>query len=127
MRNLRRFVVPNHRRERGHKHQRALDELIDLLEIGLCSFDQELTKVRASVGHDRYRMGHVEDDQRLVDIHLQISTCATEANCYVVGHYLNSDHRERFGLCRVYLARHNRRAWLVLRNLQFCETRSWTA
>src|SRR5580698_11352720 len=72
-------------------------------------------------------MSHVEDDQRLVDIHFQVSTCATKAHRYVVGHYLGSNHRERFGLRRVYLARHNRRAWLVLRNRQFREARSWTA
>jgi hypothetical protein len=53
VRNLRRLVIADDRRERGHQHQGAVHVFLDLLQIRLRPFDQEFAEVRASVGHDR--------------------------------------------------------------------------
>ena len=69
----------------------------------------------------RDRVRDVEDHQRLVDVHLEIAAGAAEADRDVVGHHLHRDHGQRLGLRRVDLARHDRRAGLVLRDQQLGE------
>jgi hypothetical protein len=69
----------------------------------------------------------IENDQRLVDVHLQIAAGAAEADRHVVRHHLYGDHRQRLGLCRVHLARHDRRARLVFRDHQFGKARARAA
>src|SRR5262249_14155300 len=49
MRNLGGFVITNHRRKRRDQHERLFDILIDLLQIGLGSFHQELSEIRARI------------------------------------------------------------------------------
>ena len=65
MRNLRRFVVADDRRERGHQHERFVHVLLDLFQIRFRPFHEVLAEVRAAVGQERDGMGDVEDDQRL--------------------------------------------------------------
>ena len=67
-------------------------------------------------------MRDVVDHQRLVHIHLEIAAGATKSHRDVVGHDLHSDHRQRLGLSRVDLPRHDGRAGLVRRNFEFRET-----
>ena len=67
------------------------------------------------------------DDQRFVDVHLEITAGTAETHRYVVRHYLNGYHREGFGLSRVYLTRHNRGPWFVFRNVQFGKSCSRSA
>ena len=62
MSNLRRLVVADDRRKRRHEHQRTLHIFIDLLEVRFGTLDQELAVVRAAVGHDRARVGEIEDN-----------------------------------------------------------------
>ena len=64
-------------------------------------------------------MGDVEDDQRLVDVHFEIAAGAAKTHRDVIGHHLHGDHRERFALGRIDLARHDRGARLILRDFQF--------
>ena len=75
---LRRLVVADDRRQRRDQHQRAVDVFLDLLKVGLRPLDQEPAEIRAAVGQDRDRMGDVEDDQRLVDVHFQIAAGTAE-------------------------------------------------
>src|ERR1700686_3077633 len=53
MRHLGRLVVTDHRRERGHEHQGAVDIFLDLLCIRLGSFDEEFAEICTAVRHDR--------------------------------------------------------------------------
>src|SRR5271168_4999136 len=48
--------------------------LLDLLQIRLRPLDQKLAEVRAPVRHDGHGVRNITDDQRLVDIHLQVAT-----------------------------------------------------
>jgi hypothetical protein len=72
-------------------------------------------------------MRDVFDHQRLVDIHFEIAAGAAEADGDVIRHHLDGDHRQGFGLGWIDLARHNRRAGLVLGNQQFGESGAWAA
>jgi hypothetical protein len=119
MRDLGRLVVADHRRQCGNEHQRAVDILLDLLCVRPSPFDQELAEIRAAVGHDRDRMRDVVDDQRFVDVHLEITAGAAETYGDVVRHHLHGDHRQSLGLSRIHLARHDRRTRLILGNHQF--------
>src|SRR5277367_1033022 len=51
-------------------------------------------------------MGDIENDERLVNVHFEITTGAAKADGDVIGHHLHGDHRERFALGRIDLARH---------------------
>ena len=119
MRDLRCFVVTDHRRERGYQHQGAVHILFDLLQIRFGAIDQELAEVGAAIGHDCDRVGDVEDHQRLVNVHFEIAARAAETHRDVIGHDLHSDHGEGFTLGGVDLAWHDRRARLVFRDRQF--------
>ena len=127
VRDLRRLVVADDRHQRRHQHQRAIDVLGDPGAVRLRSLDQEPAEVRAAVRQDRDGLHHVEDDQRLVDVHLEMATRAADADCDVVRHHLGGDHGQCLGLGGIHLARHDRRARLVLRKDQLGETRTWTA
>ena len=74
------------------------------------------------LSHDRYRVSDVEDHQRFIDVHFKITAGAAEADRDVIGHHLHGDHRQRFALGRVNLARHDGGAWLVLWDLQFAKS-----
>src|SRR6266480_2206987 len=78
MRDLRCFVVTDHRRERGYQHQGAVHILFDLLQIRFGALDQELAEVGVAIGHDCDRVGDVEDHQRLVNVHFEIAARAAE-------------------------------------------------
>ena len=94
-----------------------------LLAVGLGALDQERAEVGAAIGQQRDRLGQVVDDQRLVDVHLEVAAGAAEADRHVVGHHLDRDHGQRLGLGRIDLARHDRGARLVLRQDQLRQAR----
>ena len=54
-------------------------------------------------------------------VELKVALAAAEGDGGVVAHHLRADHRERLALRRVDLARHDRRAWLILRQAQLAE------
>ncbi len=64
----------------------------------------------------------IEDHQRLVDVHFQVTAGAAEADGHVIGHHLHRDHGERLALGRIDLARHDRRPGLILGDLQLGES-----
>jgi hypothetical protein len=74
------FVIADNGRKRRYQHQRTLNEFVDLLQIGLSALDQELAEVGAAIGHDRDGMGGVENHQRLVNVHLDITASGAEAH-----------------------------------------------
>ena len=109
-------------RKRGDQHQGAVHVFPYFFQIRLGAFNQEFAEVRAPVSHDGHGVGDVEDDERFVDIHLQVSSGTTESDGYIVRHDLHCDHGQRLGLCRVHFARHDGRTRFVCRNYQFGET-----
>src|SRR5262249_22734393 len=72
-------------------------------------------------------MGDVEDNKRLVDVHFEVATGSPKTNGDVIGHYLDGDHRQRFTLGWIDLARHNGRTRLVFRNRQLSKPSAWSA
>src|SRR5262245_60326597 len=78
MRNFGSFVIADHGRESCDQHERLLDVLIDLLQIGLGTLDEKLAEVGAAVRHDRDRVSDIEDHQRLVNVHFEIAARTAE-------------------------------------------------
>src|SRR6516225_10911314 len=78
--------------------------------LGLVPSTRNLRKF-VQLSHDRYRVSDVEDHQRFIDVHFKITAGAAEADRDVIGHHLHGDHRQRFALGRVNLARHDGGAW----------------
>ena len=64
---------------------------------------------------------HVVQHDRLVDVELEVALRARERHRVIVAEHLHGDHGERLALGRVDLARHDRGARLVLRDLQLGE------
>ena len=54
------------------------------------------------------RLQHVVQDDRLVDVELEVALRAGEGHGVVVAEHLHADHRQRLALGRVDLARHDR-------------------
>src|SRR5579883_2228988 len=80
---LRGLVIADHRGERRHQHQRALDVALDDLEVGPSTLDHELAEIGATVRQQDDRVHQIEDHQRLVDVHLQEPARAAEADRHV--------------------------------------------
>ena len=72
-------------------------------------------------------MHDVENHQRLVNVHLEITARAAKTHRDVVGHDLRSNHRECFTLGRINLAWHDGGARLVFRDHQLGEARARAA
>jgi hypothetical protein len=64
-------------------HERAFDLLVDLLQIRLPSL-QEFAEVRKSVGQDSNGVSHIENDDRLINIRLEIATSTTETCRHII-------------------------------------------
>ncbi len=73
------------------------------------------------VGQQLHRLQEVVGHQRVVDVELEMALAAGEGQRGVVAEDLDADLRQRLALGRVDLARHDRRAGLVLRQRQFAE------
>ena len=73
----------------------------------------------------RIECKHVVNDHGLEDVELHVALAAGDRHGHVVAHHLRAGHRQRFGLGRVDLARHDRGAGFVFRQDQFAETRAW--
>jgi len=83
---------------------------------------QNSRKARAGVGQEVDRVQEVEDDDRLEDVELEVALRPGDRDRRVVAHHLDGDHRERLGLGRIDLARHDRGAGLVLGERELAET-----
>lgn len=67
-------------------------------------------------------MQEVADDERLVDVELELAVHATNGGSNVVAHNLGADHGQSLALGRVNLARHDTATRLVLREAELAET-----
>ena len=101
--------------------------LMNLLLIWFSAFDEELAGVCATVCHDRYRVGHVVNDQWFVNIHLEISTRTTESDGYIIGSDLYGNHGQSFSLRRIHLAGHDRRTRFIRSDYQLSKARTRAA
>ena len=63
-------------------------------------------------------------EHRLVDVELEVALAGADGDRRVVAEHPAAHHRQRLGLRRVDLARHDRGAGLVLRQDQFAEART---
>ena len=92
--------------------------------IGLDAGDAEPRETVRRVAKQADRLQHGFGDERLEDVEFEVSLTAGECNDGFVADHLRAHHAERFGLGRVNLARHDRRARLVLRQMQFTQSRA---
>lgn len=72
-------------------------------------------------------MQQVADDERLVDVELELAVHATDRRGDVVAHDLGAKHGQGLALRRVDLAGHDAGAGLVLRQHQLAETATGAA
>ncbi len=78
-------------------------------------------KETAASAQELHRLQEVVGHQRVVDVELEMALAAGEGQRGVVAEHLDADLGQRLALRRVDLARHDRRARLVLRQRQFAE------
>ena len=109
--------------ERGHQHERILEVLADPLPIGLDPDGAVLVERSATLRQEARRGEHVVEDDRLVDVELEIALRPGEGHRRVATVDLDGDLAERLALGRVDLAGHDRRAGLVLRDAQLADAR----
>ena len=122
-----RAVVPHMRCQRGDKHQRAIKQFGQALRPRLDSRCTMTLEARTTVGQQAQALQKGVGDHRLVDIELEVAAGAGEVDRGVVAQHPRADHRQRLGLGRIDLARHDRAAWLVLRYADFADPAARTA
>jgi hypothetical protein len=81
----------------------------------------EFSKFSAAVGQDAGRVQKVVDDDRSHGVEFKIALTPGEGDGGVITHDLNGDHDHCFALRGMDLAGHDRRTWLVARQLQLCQ------
>src|SRR3954468_24972192 len=106
LRYLRGAVVADVRRERGDQHERALQELADARLVRLDAARTMLLERAAAVGKQPRALQERIDDERLVDIQLEVSGGGADVHGYVVSEHACAQHGERLRLRRIHLARH---------------------
>ena len=121
LRDRRRAFVADRRRERRDEHQRPFHQLADARLVGANADDAVVGEGARRVREQSDRLEHRCDDHRLVDVELEMALAGGGRDRGVVAEYLAADHGQRLRLRRVHLARHDRRAGLVLRQDQFAE------
>ena len=125
--NLCRLLVADVRIERRHQHERVVEVFADALLVRLDAPGAAVVERARGLGQQLDRLQHVVQDHGLVDVELEVSLRAGEGHGVVVAEHLHGHHGQRLALGRIDLARHDRRARLVLRNLQLREACPRTA
>ncbi len=86
-----------------------------------------IVKTQARVRQQTNRIQHVKHDDWLEHVQLKIAGGAAHIHGHIVADYLRTDHGHRLALGWIDLARHDRRARLVIRNVQLAQTTARTA
>jgi len=76
------------------------------------------------IGEQGDGLQQVEADQGFVHIHLQMATRTGHGHRSIEADHLGADHRHRFALGWIHLARHDRTSRFILWKMQFRETGS---
>ena len=105
----------------GDQHQAAVQQVGDACLVGFDAGHAAVGEGAGAVGDQADRLQHVVDDHRLEHVQLEMALAAGHGDGGVVAHHLGAHHGQRLGLGRVDLARHDRRAGLVFRQLQLAD------
>ena len=101
---------------------RFLHDAGNLLLVSLKAGDQVLLERSHAVGQEPGAVENVADDERLVDVELELAVHATDSSSHLVTHDLSANHGQGLALSWVDLARHDAATRLVLREDQLAET-----
>src|ERR1700758_2507193 len=94
---------------------------MDALLVGPYSLDAMLPERARGIAEQLDGMYHTICQNRLIHVELEMPLAAGHRDRGVIAEHLATDTRHRFALRRVHLARHDRRARLILRQDQFTE------
>ena len=117
-------VVANVRVESGDEHETLIEKFINAIAVGLNASNAVEVEGFTGIGEEGSRVQDVLNDHRLEHIELEVARHATNADGRVVTHNLGADHSNSLALSRVNLARHDRRARLVLRERKLAKAAS---
>jgi hypothetical protein len=124
--NLGGHVVSNLGVKAGDQHQGLVEELVDLLLVGLNSDNTVVLEGLHGIGKDGGRVEKVADKDGLEDVKLEVSHRSGNGDSGVVTHDLGADHGKGFTLGGVDLSGHDGRTGLVLGEVQLSETTTGT-
>ena len=71
--NFSRFIVTDMGVERGHQHQRLIEQLIYSFTVGLDSRRAMFIEAFHTVRQQAYRLQEVVDDHRSIDVELKVT------------------------------------------------------
>src|SRR5260370_14944732 len=101
VRDRRGFVVADHRAQRGHQHQRAVNHLVDALAVEPRALDREMPQLLAGIAEDAGRVQEIVDDDRAHRVELEIALAAGKSDRIVLADHLDADHDHGLLLARV--------------------------
>ena len=88
LRDLRRRVVADERRERRHQHERVAHVARDRLAVRLDADDAVLAEAVAGVGEQIDALEEIVDEHRLEHVELEVPARAGDADADVVAHHV---------------------------------------
>jgi len=128
-------VVADLRIEAGHQHERLVEQLVDLLLVGLDTHYAVFLEGLHAVGEQDHAVQKIADQHRLENVELELALRASDGDGHVVAcgwggwlvlrewpgeeswrptHDLRADHGQGLALRRVDLSRHDGGARFVL-------------
>lgn len=99
-----------------------MQEGVDPLLVGLDASDEVFLEARHTIAQNPNTVQQVPDKDRLEDVKLKLPAHARDRHRRMVPHHLRTNHRHSLTLRGVDLPRHDRRARLVLREVQFAQS-----
>ena len=120
---LRRLVIADLRRQRGRQHQRAAHRRVEHCRVGArCPSTQLTAKLRAASASRRALSRKAKAITGLNTLSSNCPCDAGEGDGRLIAEHPRANHGQRLDLGGIDLARHDRRAGLVLRQGQLAQT-----
>mmetsp|Transcript_57930 Transcript_57930/g.66119 ORF Transcript_57930/g.66119 Transcript_57930/m.66119 type:complete len:245 (-) Transcript_57930:715-1449(-) len=110
--------------ESSDKHERFVQQLVDIIFSGLNTLDTVLLEGSARITNQSNGVQDITHHQGFEDVEFEMSVGSTNRDSNMVSHNLSANHSQGFTLCGVDFAGHDGRSRFVFGQHQFAETTS---
>ena len=101
--NLSSCIIANVWVEGGDKHERLVEQPVDLLPVGLDAHYTVVSEGNTRVSQEADGAEDVGDHHRLEHIELKVAVGTTNSDSHMVAHHLSSHHSDGFTLGWIHL------------------------
>ena len=118
-------IIADGGRKRCHQHQAFFHQLFDARNVGLGAHHHIIGERSRRVAQKLHGLQDVIGHHWVVNVQLKMPLRSGKAHGGIIAHDMGADHRQRFGLCGVHFAGHDRRSGFVFGQNQLAQARTW--